>query len=78
VLGLPAVSVHDNFFELGGHSLMATQVISRLEAAYGVDLGLPAIFKAPTVAGLSEAIVARGLAEADDALLAELLVGLEG
>jgi amino acid adenylation domain-containing protein len=78
VLGLPAVSVDDNFFELGGHSLMATQVVSRLEAAYGVDLGLPAIFKAPTVAGLSEAIVARGLAEADDALLAELLVGLEG
>ncbi len=78
VLGLPALSVDDNFFELGGHSLMATQVISRLEVAYGIELGLPALFKAPTVAGLAEAIVARELERADGALLAELLAGLEG
>jgi acyl carrier protein len=77
ILGVPRIGVHDNFFELGGHSLMATQVISRLEEAFRVELGLPAIFKTPTVAALSEAIVAREMAQTDDSLLAALLARLE-
>jgi acyl carrier protein len=77
ILGIERLGMHDNFFELGGHSLMATQVISRLEAAFGIDLGLPAIFKTPTVAGLAEAIMAREMARTDDGRLAELLARLE-
>ena len=77
VLGMDGLSVHDNFFDRGGHSLMATQVVSRLEALYGVELGLREIFAAPTVAGLSEAIVRRELEQADGAVLAALLAELE-
>jgi amino acid adenylation domain-containing protein len=50
VLGLERVGIHDNFFELGGHSLSATQVISRVRAAFQVEVSLREFFARPTIA----------------------------
>ncbi|MCW6008205.1 hypothetical protein K1W54_27210, partial [Micromonospora sp. CPCC 205371] len=53
-LDLPVADVDADFFELGGHSLGAARLIDQIRDATGVAVGLPAIFAAPTVAGLAE------------------------
>jgi len=58
VLGVAGCGIHDNFFESGGHSLRAVQLVSRVHQTFGVDLGVRALFEAPTIAGLAERVVA--------------------
>ena len=56
-LDLDAVGIHDQFLELGGNSLLATQVLTQIREAFGIELQLRVLFETPTVAELSQALV---------------------
>ena len=47
VLGVDRVGGHDNFFDLGGNSLLALRLISRVRAAFAIDLPLVTLFTRP-------------------------------
>jgi acyl-coenzyme A synthetase/AMP-(fatty) acid ligase/acyl carrier protein len=73
ILGVERVGVHDDFFQLGGHSLKATQVMTRVEEAFGFEVPLRAIFEAPTVARLAERVAELELETLDASALSEAL-----
>lgn len=77
VLGLERVGIYDNFFDLGGHSLLLTQVTSRLQNAFGVELSLRQLFETPTIANLAVVIAQKQVEQADSEMLAQVLAELE-
>ncbi len=56
VLRIERVGIDDNFFEMGGHSVQAAQIMTRLRAAFPLDLPLRLLFQSPTVEGLAAAV----------------------
>jgi amino acid adenylation domain-containing protein len=56
ILGVSRVSIHDNFFHLRGHSLLATQLLSRIRSAMGVEIPLRVLFESPVLRQLAEAV----------------------
>jgi acyl carrier protein len=52
-LGGATVGRDQDFFQSGGDSLAATQVIARVFEEFAVELPLPTIFEAPTIAGMT-------------------------
>jgi amino acid adenylation domain-containing protein len=58
VLGVEAISVNANFFELGGHSLAAASVMYRVRDVFSVELPIRILFERPTLAHLSQALIA--------------------
>ena len=55
-LQLSSIGRDDDFFDLGGQSLQATQIVAALRESLGVDIGLSALFDAPTVAAMASRI----------------------
>ncbi|HEY0547675.1 MAG TPA: non-ribosomal peptide synthetase, partial [Pyrinomonadaceae bacterium] len=66
LLGVEQVGVHDDFLKLGGHSLLMTQLASRLQEAFLIELPLRLLLAAPTVALMSRELEALGQAGGKD------------
>jgi len=53
LLGREQIEAEENFFLLGGHSMLGAQLISALQEAFGVEIGLRYLFDHPTVAAVA-------------------------
>ncbi len=56
LLQLERVGPRDNFFELGGDSLAALRLMARVRSVFGVQIGLAALFPAPTLRQLARRV----------------------
>jgi aspartate racemase len=55
-LGIPRISVRASFFSLGVGSLAALRLITRMNRAYAMDLGLASLISASTIESIAELV----------------------
>lgn len=77
LLGIEKIGIHDNFFDIGGNSLIATQLISRIQEVFLVDLPLASLFEQPTIANLAELILQKQIEDTDSEFLLEILAEVQ-
>jgi acyl carrier protein len=77
VLNVGSLGIHDSFFDLGGHSLTATQLITRVRAAYGVELPLLRLFEMPTIAEFIVALLHAQLNQIGEEAVTSFLAKVE-
>jgi thioesterase domain-containing protein/acyl carrier protein len=56
VLRVPQVGITDNFFDLGGSSLSVLKLLAEMKSATGLEIGLDAVFRFPTIEELVESL----------------------
>lgn len=56
IFKIKKIGIYDDFFELGGHSLMATQLASRLNSIFGIEIPLREVFEVTTIAEIAKII----------------------
>ncbi|MFE3384790.1 AMP-binding protein [Streptomyces anulatus] len=77
ILGIPEVSVTSDFSEVGGHSLVATRIVVRLRAEFGVELPLACLLGGKlTIERLADQVRRVQLEQASEEDLAALLASL--
>lgn len=54
ILGYEKIGIHDNFFKLGGDSIIAIRLISKINKAFDIRLGVDQLYKNQTIAEFSE------------------------
>jgi amino acid adenylation domain-containing protein len=78
VLDVQRVGCDDAFRDLGGHSLMATQMVARIKASFGLELSVAELLDRHwTLAELAGELQRRQLAQADPDELRALLQRIE-
>ena len=56
LLRVEKIGLNDNFFFLGGHSLLGTQLVTRINRTFNVEMTLLNLFEHPTVAEIAAEI----------------------
>ncbi len=57
ILNVKRIGLQDNFFELGGNSMLVIRLVDRIEDLFKIHLDLHAVFQAPDLRGLANAIL---------------------
>jgi thioesterase domain-containing protein/acyl carrier protein len=60
LLDVRPIGITDNYFDLGGHSLLAIRLFSEIHDAFGIELPLATILRAPTIESLARVILEGG------------------